>query len=138
MSFIIDTCIVSELYKKAPEKNVLDWFQNCPEDQIYISSLTLGEIQYGIEMLPHSKKKNNLMVWFDELQETYKGYTLPVNDNICMRWGNERAKLQKKGIDLPIIDGLIASTAIEYNYTLVTRNISEIEGMAAKFLNPWV
>ncbi len=137
MSFIIDTCVISELTKKVPDKNVLTWFENCPEDQIFISSLTLGEIQYGIEMLLEGKKKINLMVWYDELLETYKDSTLPVNNNISIRWGHERARLQKKGVHLPIIDGLIACTAVEYNYTLVTRDISEIEAIDVRFINPW-
>ncbi len=94
MSFIIDTCVISELTKKVPDKNVLTWFENCPEDQIFISSLTLGEIQYGIEMLLEGKKKINLMVWYDELLETYKDSTLPVNNNISQECRHNHTDLR--------------------------------------------
>lgn len=137
MSFILDTCVFSELCKKEPNKNVLSWFNKCPEDQIYMSSLTLGEIQFGIELLPESKKKNELLLWFNELIEMYKDSTIAITDNICLRWGEEKAKLQKQGIHLPVIDGLIACSAIEYNYTLVTRNISDFDFIDVKLLNPW-
>ena len=137
MNFLIDTCVVSELSKSNPDKNVLQWFDNCPEDQIFLSSLTLGEIQYGISIFPESRKKNDLSIWFNKLIDAYKDSTLNITDNICLRWGNERAKLEQKGIQLGVVDGLISCTAIEYNYALVTRNMTGVDISNLKVLNPW-
>ncbi|MCK5201676.1 MAG: PIN domain-containing protein, partial [Spirochaetales bacterium] len=67
MKFILDTNVLSELTKQEPDKNVLEWFNNCPEDKMYISSITLGEIETGISSLDPGKKQNQLMLWFGSL-----------------------------------------------------------------------
>lgn len=138
MSFILDTCVISELIKENPNDNVLEWFKQCDEDQLFICSFSLGELMFGIEILPGSKRKNNLRLWFDNVVETYKNSTLHITSNICIRWGEERAKFRKKGIQLPVIDAVIACTAIEYNYVLVTRNTADFEIMNISLLNPWL
>ncbi|OHD67942.1 MAG: hypothetical protein A2W19_06755 [Spirochaetes bacterium RBG_16_49_21] len=137
MSYLLDTCVISELTKQKPDGRVLKWFNQCEEDQMYISCLTIGELHYGIGILPESKKKNDLLVWFNDFQEVYKDATLPITDNICIRWGKERARRKHRGIHIPVIDGLIACTASEHNYILVTRNISDFANMTVQILNPW-
>ena len=138
MSYILDTCVISELISKQPDKNVLDWFSDCEEDDLYISSLTLGELKYGIDILPDGKKKNDLMVWFGKILDAYKDSTLHVNDKIALRWGEERARLKKSGIQISVIDSLIACTAIEFNFTLVTRNTPDFKPTGVTLLNPWL
>lgn len=138
MSYLLDTCVISELCKKAPDNAVIDWFVNCPEDRLFISSLTLGELQYGIELLPVGKKKNDLIVWFEEINTLYSEIALSVDNKISLRWGELRAQLRQKGFQLPVVDGLIASTAIEHNYILVTRNTSDFEATGVQCLNPWL
>jgi predicted nucleic acid-binding protein len=137
MSFILDTCVVLELTRQKPDVNVFDWFKRCDEDLIYISCLTMGELRYGIDILPEGKKKNDLVMWFNNFDESYKEFILPVTGSISKRWGKERAKYKKMGFQLPVIDGLIGCTAIEYNYTLVTRNVVDYEKMDIQLLNPW-
>lgn len=137
MSFIIDTCVFSELSKPRPHQGVADWFDSCPADLIYISSITLGEIQYGIDLLPEGKKKNDLRLWFEKLIDIYRDYTLPITGRICRRLGEERARLIKKGRKAPVIDCLIACTSIEHDFTLATRNISDFKMYDIKTLNPW-
>lgn len=138
MSFILDTCVISELIAKKPDKNVTDWFDRCEEDQLYISSLTLGELKFGIDTLPEGRKKNDLILWFEDIINAYKDSTLAVNDSICLRWGEERARLKKKGIQISVIDAMIACTAIEHNFTLVTRNTSDFKHLSVNLLNPWL
>lgn len=137
MSYLIDTCVISELIKQKPDRQVLEWFSSSPEDQLYLSCLTLGELNYGIELLPPGHKKTNLIKWYGSFAKTFKDSTVFINDEICVRWGVERARLRIKGIQLPVIDGLIACSAIEYNYILVTRNIADYENMDIRLHNPW-
>jgi len=138
MSYLLDTCVISELSKQSPDKSVLEWFKNCPDNRIYISTLTLGELQYGIELLPSGKKKNDLIAWFDEINSYYSEIALPVNNSISLRWGEMRAILRGQGVQLPVIDGLIAATSIEHNFILVTRNTSDFESTGVQCLNPWL
>ena len=138
MSFILDTCVISELIKKLPDNNVLKWLSECEEDQLFISCLSLGEIRFGIDILPESRKKNDLILWFDDIQESFRDSTLPITNSICIRWGEERAKFKKKGLQLPVVDAIIACTAIDNNYTLVTRNTHDFEIMNIALLNPWL
>lgn len=137
MSLLLDTCIISELVKSSPHPRVLDWFESCDEEMIHISCLTLGELRYGIDVLPGGRKKNDLGMWYHAFIETYKDATLPVSAAIALRWGQERARFKKKGLQIPVIDGLIACTALEYNYTLVTRNVPDFDMMDIQILNPW-
>lgn len=138
MSFILDTCVVSELTKHKPDANVIDWFNLCDEDIIYISCLTMGELRYGIDLLSEGKKKNELVIWYNDIEDIYGENILPISSSISIRWGIERAKYKKNGFQLPVIDGLIGCTAMEYNYTLVTRNIIDYEKMDIQLLNPWI
>lgn len=137
MSWILDTCVISELIKREPEKKVARWFSLCDEERLYISSITLGEIIYGIDMVREGKKRNELLKWFCDLVDSFRETTLPVTDCICLRWGRERARCRKRGIQLPVIDGLIACTAMEHNCTLVTRNVSDFDAMNIQIFNPW-
>lgn len=138
MSYLLDTCVISELIKPGPDAKVLDWFSRCDEELLYISCLTVGELSYGLGILPEGKKKNDLMVWYNDFVETYKNATLPVTDSVCARWGTERARHRLKGIQLPAIDGLIACTALEHNYTLVTRNTADYAMITVPVFNPWL
>jgi predicted nucleic acid-binding protein len=137
MSFLLDTCVISELIKPKPDQNVLQWFNGCDEEQIFISSLTLGELQYGIDVLSAGRKKKDLIIWFNNIIETYKDSTISITDSISIRWGRERAQHRIHGINLSVIDGLIACTAVEYNLILVTRNISDFKMINIEILNPW-
>ncbi len=137
MSFLIDTCVISELVRPKPEARVLEWFSEIPDDELVISTLTLGELWYGISLLKNGRKKNDLIKWYTRFSATFKDSTLPVTNAISVRWGTERARLRGMGIHLPVIDGLIAATAIEYGYTLVTRNTADYLAIGVLLFNPW-
>jgi len=137
MSYLIDTCVVSELRKPIPQDSVLAWFQACDEKEIYISALSLGELRFGISILPGGKKRNDLLVWFNELIEAFSGMILPVTEGISIIWGNMRARAKKNGLTLPVVDGLIAATAEAHQMILVTRNTDDVETTGISILNPW-
>ena len=138
MSFLIDTCCISELVKKKPNPNVLKWFTDQDEFSMYISVITFGELRKGIEKLPDSKKKKELNQWVKEdLNSRFKNRILSINMEEVNRWGKILATAEKKGKPLPAIDSLITATAQVHNLSVVTRNTQDMEGSGVEIINPW-
>lgn len=138
MSFLIDTCCISELVNKKPDPNVVKWFTDHDELSMYLSVLTFGELRKGIEKLPDSKKKDELNQWVDEdLFNRFKTRVLNINMKEVNRWGEFLARAEKNGSPLPAIDALIAATAQAHNLTVVTRNTKDMEGTGVELTNPW-
>ena len=138
MKFILDTNVLSELTKPDPDENVLEWFNNCPEDKMYICSITLGEIETGISSLDPGKKQNQLILWFGSLQNSFKNRILTIDDITAIRWGELRGNLKHRGIKIPVTSGLIAATAITNNAVLVTGNTKDFNFPGIEILNPWL
>lgn len=138
MSFLIDTCCISELVNKKPDPNVVKWFTDHDELSMYLSVLTFGELRKGIEKLPDSKKKEELNQWVEEdLFNRFKTRVLNINMKEVNRWGGFLAEAEKNGTPLPAIDALIAATAQVHNLTVVTRNTKDMEGTGVELTNPW-
>ena len=83
------------------------------------------------------KEKNDLFQWLEELAIAFSGHILTLSDRICIRWGEERARLERIGKPTRVIDSLIAATALNYNYALVTRNVENFRPFKIKIINPW-
>jgi predicted nucleic acid-binding protein len=132
VSYLLDTNVISELIKPEPETAVLEWFQNVPEEKLFLCVLTLGELQAGVESLPESRKKNDLIMWFEEIKESFGNQMLPINDAVALKWGD------LNGWKLPVIDGLIAACALHNSAILVTRNTKDFEKTGVEVLNPWL
>jgi toxin FitB len=106
---------------------------------LYVSVLTLAQIRRGIELLPPSKRRDQLAQWFEnDLHEPFDdANVLPVTKAIGERWAALSARAQEKGIQPSVIDGLVAATALEHNLTLVTRNEKDFEKLGVALVNPW-
>lgn len=138
MRYLLDTCVISELVTPQPNENVLKWLQEKKENDLLLSVLTIGEIHKGIARLPDSKKKKSLIKWVEEdLKKRFAGRILDVTEDIAIQWGEILGESEKKGKKIPVIDCLIAASAIEENLTVVTRNIKDMENSGAKLINPW-
>ncbi len=138
MRFLLDTCAVSELVKPAPVAGVLEWFAQQDELSLCLSPLSLGELKRGIEKLAAGKRKTFLQKWLTEnVILRFGDRVLPVTAEIGERWGELQAKLEKKGKPMPVIDGLIAATALHHRLTVVTRNIKDMEASGVTLFNPW-
>ena len=138
MSYLIDTCCISELVKKKPNPNVLKWFADQDELSMYLSVITFGELRKGIEKLPDSKKKKELNQWVKEdLNNRFKNRVLNINMEEVNRWGKILATAEKNGKPLPAIDSLIAATALVHDLLVVTRNTQDMEGSGVDVINPW-
>lgn len=128
--FLLDTNIISELVKPKPEPNVTGWVENTDESLLYLSVLTLGEIRRGIAALPESRRRATLEAWLDkDLRARFEGQILVIDQEVADRWGLLSAAARNSGVVLPVIDGLLAATALEHNLTLVTRHTGQIPSM---------
>lgn len=136
--FLLDTNIISELVKPKPEANVTEWVENTDESLLYLSVLTLGEIRRGIAVLPQSRRRATLDAWLDkDLRARFEGRILVIDQEVADRWGLLTAAARNSGIVLPVIDGLLAATALEHNLTLATRDTGQIPSMGVAVFNPW-
>jgi len=136
--FLLDTNIISELVKPKPEENVTAWIEDTDESLLYLSVLTLGEIRRGIAALPESRRRATLEAWLDkDLRARFEGRILLIDQEVADRWGLLTAAARNSGIVLPVIDGLLAATALEHNLTLVTRDTGQIPSMGVAVFNPW-
>ncbi|MGD2086709.1 MAG: type II toxin-antitoxin system VapC family toxin [Candidatus Aminicenantes bacterium] len=138
MKYLLDTCVISELIKKEKNSKVVKWIKKRKESSLFISVLTVGEIQKGISKLPDSHKKEYLKTWIDnDLKKRFSGRILEITEEIATSWGEIQAKSESEGKKMPAIDSLIAATAIKNNLTVVTRNEKDIENSGCKSINPW-
>jgi toxin FitB len=136
--FLLDTNIISELVKPRPEANVTAWIEDTDESLLYLSVLTFGEIRRGIAALPQSRRRATLEAWLDkDLRTRFEGRILNIDLEVADRWGLLTAAARKSGIVLPVIDGLLAATALKHNLTLVTRDTGQIPTMGVAVFNPW-
>ena len=137
MKFLLDTNVLSEYTKKEPVKAVVDWLDSIPETELYVSALTLGEMNQGIERLPAGKKKGDLLLWFDSLKKSLGDNVLSIDQDVALKWGEITARSNSKGITHHVIDSLIGATAIVHNAVLVTRNVRDFSGLDVELINPW-
>ena len=138
MSFLLDTAVVSELVRKSPSAAVLEWIDGQDEASLFLSVLTIGELEKGVARLPASARRTRLQSWVRrDLVERFGGRLLPIDTRTAARWGSVSGESEKKGRPLPVIDCLIAATALVHGLTVVTRNIGDFERCGATCVNPW-
>jgi len=136
--FLLDTNVISELVKPRPEASVTAWIEGTDESLLYLSVLTLGEIRRGIAALPQSRRRATLEAWLEkDLRARFEDRILVIDQEVADRWGLLTAAARNGGIVLPVIDGLLAATALEHNLTLVTRDTGQIPSMGVAVFNPW-
>ena len=134
MSFLIDTCALSELVRPKPSPWVIAWFDTTPSSLLFVSVLTLGEIREGIERLTASRRRARIVSWLEtELPAWFEDRVLPVDTGVADEWG----RLTARSENIPAIDGLIAATALRHRLTVVTRNEADFAATGVELLNPW-
>ncbi len=135
MSYLIDTNVLSELRHRQPDAKVVSWFQARPRQSLYLSVLSLGEIRKGIEGVADPVFRQTLTDWLEvDLPHWFLGRLLGIDPPVADRWGRVQASA---GRTLPVIDGLLAATALTHGLTLVTRNTKDFAGLGVALINPW-
>jgi toxin FitB len=135
--FLLDTNVISELVRPSPEKKVMDWIEATDENLLYLSVLTLGEIRKGTSSLRDSSKRVTLDAWLDsDLSLRFAGRVLAIDRAVADRWGRLAAQAPKQ-LPLPVIDGLLAATALHHDLTFATRNVRYLATTGVPLFNPW-
>jgi len=138
MSYLLDTCLISELVSKQPERKVLDWLDAQIPEELYLSVITIGEIAKGISKIAASQRKEELRIWLNEtLLDRFAERIIGIDLETMLLWGELVGNLEKLGRPLPILDSLIAAIAIHNSLSLVTRNEKDFVESGVAIVNPW-
>lgn len=135
MNYLLDTNVLSELFKKHPEPKVTRWLKGMEQDWLYLSVLTVGEIHKGVERMEHGSRKARLVQFLEtDIPAQFEERILPIDLEVAETWGLLEAQADRP---LPTVDALLAATALVHNLTLVTRNTQDFGFSKLKILNPW-
>ena len=139
MNYLLDTNVLSELTAKDPDSNVVAWVENIDQENIFLSVIAVGELKKGIEKLPGSRRKKDLISWLEnDLLVRFGERVIPLDLPVMLVWGTMVAQLEKAGTPLPAIDSLLAASASQGGFTLVTRNTKDFEPAGIPLINPWI
>ena len=134
MNYLVDANVLSEATKLAPHPNAMGWLRR-NERELAVDPIILGEIRFGIHLLPAGKRRRHLETWFDEV--VARIVCVPWDAPIGLRWASLLADLRRSGESLPIKDSLIAATALHHGFTVVTRNTRDFAKSGVKVLDPF-
>ena len=131
--YLLDTNVVSELRRPRPHGAVLDWIAGVPADQLFVSAVTVGEIQAGLEITREQDepKAEEIEIWLDKVLASYG--VLPMDAPAFREW----ARLMHRRSDTISEDAMIAATAMVHRLTVVTRNTSDFAQFGVELYNPW-
>lgn len=137
MAYLLDTCALSELTKPQINQGFLSWFKQQEEKDLFVSSMTLGELEKGILKLPSSQKRTSLMNWLSQVELGFGKQCLSFDQPTAKTWAKMNAELEKKGLRMAAFDSIIAAIAKQNQLTLVTHNVKDFTAAPVELLNPW-
>ena len=138
MNYLLDTCVLSEFTRRVPDEKIIRWIQSIDEAMLFLSAITIGEIKNGVEALPDSHRKNDLLVWLNEgVINRFGERILTLDTQTMLVWGGLRARTNKTGATMALFDSLIAATALRSNLMVATRNTSDFIASGVQLINPW-
>jgi toxin FitB len=135
VSFLLDTNVVSEIRKREPNPGIATWFESVPASDLFLSVLVVGEIRQGIERLARrdSVRAKVFEHWLAQLIAVYGDRIVPVTAEVAEVWGRLNVP-----DPVPVVDGLLAATALVHGWTLVTRNVGDVASTGVSLLDPFV
>jgi predicted nucleic acid-binding protein len=135
--YLVDTNVLSELTKLSPDPRVEDFLRQS-RDRVSVSVLSIGEIRKGIVPLTPGAQRALLEDWLEnEIMPWFGNRVLSVTLAVAEHWGYLAAISKMKGRPRPVVDALLAATAVQHDLVLVTRNIKDYEDLGVTILNPW-
>ncbi|MER8485032.1 type II toxin-antitoxin system VapC family toxin [Mesorhizobium sp. M1322] len=138
MRLLLDTKVLSEVTRPAPDARVLDWLDGLDEDRSFISVVSIAEIRRGVALMDEGRKREALAEWLArDLPQRFEQRVLPVDEPVGLAWGDLMGLAKRRGRGLSSMDGLIAATAIARQLTLATRNTNDFEGFGIELFDPW-
>ena len=138
MAWLLDTNVLSELRRPRPEPRVVAFVADRPLDQLFVCSVTLAEIRFGIELLAEPNRRAELNEWLThKVRPMFEHRVLQVTEDVMLKWRLLVEMGRKTGLVFSQPDLLIAATAIQHNLTVVTRDRSDFDKSGVPVLNPW-
>ena len=138
MKYLLDTNVVSELVKQAPDAGVVQFLSNADDTAVALSVITLAELRYGIERLAPGAKRERLTRWLeDELPRRFDRRILRIDDFTAAEWGRTMARAERVGRPMSEMDAWLAALASVYHLVLVTRNVGDFSGVGIPTFCPW-
>jgi toxin FitB len=134
VGFLLDINVVSEIRKKEPHPDVARWFDSVPESELHLSVLVIGEIRQGIERLARRDQAQADVFerWLAQLAAVYEDRIVPITIDVAEAWGRLNVP-----DPVPVVDGLLAATAMARGWILVTRNTADLARTGVDLFNPW-
>jgi toxin FitB len=133
--WLLDTVTLSETIKVNANPAVIKWIDAQDRTNLYTSAICIGEIRYGMERLPPGLKKDGLRLWIERrLEQSLQGRVIPVDVSIAKTWAELRSISSRT---LPVLDSLIAATALARGLIVVTRNAKDFQAFGVEVFNPW-
>ena len=138
-SWLLDTNVLSELRRRKPDRKVLAFVGAQPLDRLYISSVTLAEIRFGIELLPDASLRADLVDWLThKVRPMFEQRVLPVSEDIILKWRQLVEDGRKVGHTFSQPDLFVAATALHHGLTVVSRDVDDYAKAQVPLINPWV
>ena len=138
MNYLLDTCVLSEFIRHQPDERVIQWMDGMDESKLFLSVITIGEIHRGIERLPESRRKNELIAWLNDVLVNRFDRRIVNNDVPSMfLWGSLTVRMESIGKPMSVMDSLIAASALHQNMIIVTRNVTHFQSCGVQVVNPW-
>lgn len=135
---LIDTNVVSEIMKVAPAESVVNWLNNQKSSGLYISTVTIGEIEYGLRILPAGKRRLQLNERFERFVSLAFAQRILAYDEASARaYGEVMSHRRELGRPISVPDGQIAAVARSNGFTVATRNISDFEDCGIELIDPF-
>jgi predicted nucleic acid-binding protein len=134
---LLDTNVVGEFGRRDGDPQVDRWLAAQDEEQIFVPSIAMGELAFGIARLPGGRRKEGLQAWFSHLLDAMDGRLLALDLDAALIWGRLRAQLQRDGSEKPGLDLQIAAIALSRNLVMVTGNERHFAGFGLDIINPW-
>jgi len=134
MKFLVDANVLSEATRSDPDQAVVEWLRQ-HEQSIAVDPIVLGEIRFGINLLPKSRRRSILEKWFDE--GVSRIVCLPWDAATGIRWAKLLADLRLSGHSMPVKDSMIAATALQHGLTVATRNVKDFKKAGLDVIDPF-
>jgi predicted nucleic acid-binding protein len=138
VNLLLDTNVLSEVQRPAPDRKVLAWLDGIDEDRVFMSVASIAELRRGLALMNDGRRRTALATWLaQDLPARFADRIFPIDHAIAERWGDLMAESHKIGVALSVMDGFFAATALAKDLTLVTRNVKDFARFGVPLFNPW-